>query len=194
MVERRVRCCLWEGNGRDGEKSPMGGYGWLAIALDCKSSGQGSTPQWTRQVDLRLRSFNCWYQILKKRRKKRRKDSGISKPNARENFSASLPGAQTNDFVRSKINSLVGPQEPLPETVLLRDGNLHESGMSHATTACPKLSFRAPLEGGRRLGRQRKCWVDSVKEWTFLPMPELLTRASCRKDCLPHVPPMTQSV
>ena len=24
--------------------------------------------------------------------------------------------------------------------------------------------------------------MDNIKEWTFLPMPELLTRASCRKD------------
>ena len=29
--------------------------------------------------------------------------------------------------------------------------------------------------------RKRKCWMDNVKEWTSLPMPELLTRASCRK-------------
>ena len=28
---------------------------------------------------------------------------------------------------------------------------------------------------------QRKCWMDNIKEWTFLPMPEL-TRAFCRKD------------
>ena len=29
---------------------------------------------------------------------------------------------------------------------------------------------------------RRKCWMDNIKEWTSLPMPELLTRASCRKD------------
>ena len=38
------------------------------------------------------------------------------------------------------------------------------------------------LEGGRRRGRQRKSWMDNVKELTFLPMPELLTVAFCRKD------------
>ena len=31
-------------------------------------------------------------------------------------------------------------------------------------------------------GRQRKCWMDNIKEWTYLPMPKLLTRTSCRKD------------
>ena len=35
---------------------------------------------------------------------------------------------------------------------------------------------------GRCRGRQRKCWIDNFKEWTFLPMSELLTRVSCRKD------------
>ena len=64
----------------------------------------------------------------------------------------------------------------------VRDGNLHGSGRSHATTVSPKPSFRAPWRCGRRRGRQRKCWMDNVKEWTSLPMPELLTMAFCRKD------------
>ena len=38
------------------------------------------------------------------------------------------------------------------------------------------------LEGGRLRCRQRNCWIDNIKEWTSLPMPELLTRASCRND------------
>ena len=45
-----------------------------------------------------------------------------------------------------------------------------------------KTIFHGSLEGGRRRGRQRKCWLDNVKEWTPLPMPELLTMASRRKD------------
>ena len=36
--------------------------------------------------------------------------------------------------------------------------------------------------GARCRGQQRKCWMDSIKERTSLPKPELLTRASCRKD------------
>ena len=31
------------------------------------------------------------------------------------------------------------------------------------------------LEVGRRRGRQRKCWMNKVKEWTSLPMPVMLT-------------------
>ena len=53
---------------------------------------------------------------------------------------------KTNDWVRSKINFLVGSQEPLLATVKRR--NLHGSGMSHATKASPKPSFRAPWRVG----------------------------------------------
>ena len=44
-----------------------------------------------------------------------------------------------------------------------------------------KTILRGTLEGGRRRGRQRKCRMENAKERTYLPMPELLTRASCRK-------------
>ena len=46
----------------------------------------------------------------------------------------------------------------------------------------PKTILQGTLESGRRRGRQRNCWMDNIKEWTSLPMLELLTRASCRKD------------
>ena len=58
------------------------------------------------------------------------------------------------------MNFLVGPKEPL----LTRK----------ETETC--------MRSGRRRGRQRKCWLDNIKGWTYLPIPELLTRASCRKD------------
>ena len=38
------------------------------------------------------------------------------------------------------------------------------------------------LEGGWRLGRQRRYWMDNFKEWTSLPRPGLLTMAPARKD------------
>ena len=45
-----------------------------------------------------------------------------------------------------------------------------------------KTILQGTLEGGQHRGRERKCWMDSIKDWTSLPMPELITRASCRKD------------
>ena len=66
---------------------------------------------------------------------------------------------------------------------LVRDGN---SWFGHVTRhdSFSKTILQGTLKGGRRRGRQRKCWMDNIKEWTFLPMPELLTRASCRKECV----------
>ena len=47
-----------------------------------------------------------------------------------------------------------------------------------------KTILQGTLEGGRRRGQQRKFWMDNNKEWTSLLMPELLTKASCRKGLL----------
>ena len=86
---------------------------------------------------------------------------------------------KTNDWVRSKINFLVGQQEPLLATAKRRK----LSWFGHVTRhdSLSKTILRGILEGGRRRSRQRKCWMDNRKEWTSLPMPELLTRAFCRK-------------
>ena len=66
---------------------------------------------------------------------------------------------------------------------LTRDGNLHGSVMSHATHDSLFRTLRqGTLEGGRRRGRQRKCWMDHIKEWTSLTTLELLTSTSFRTD------------
>ena len=53
--------------------------------------------------------------------------------------------------------------------------------MSHAMTASPKPFFRT-LEGRGCCGQQKKYWMDNIKEWRFLPMPELLAMAFHGKD------------
>ena len=67
-----------------------------------------------------------------------------------------------------------------------------------------KTILQGTLGGGRRRGRQKKCWMDNTKGWTSLPMPELLKRVSRIKDqnrisaessfISPTPPPTTQSV
>ena len=47
---------------------------------------------------------------------------------------------KTNDWVQSKVNFLVGTQNLFRQ--LSRDGNLHGSGMSHATSASPNHPSR----------------------------------------------------
>ena len=85
---------------------------------------------------------------------------------------------KTNDWVRSKIS--FGTQEPLLATIKRRKF----AWFGHATCndSLSITILQGILEGGRRRGRQRKYWMDNIKEWTSLPMPELLTRASSRKD------------
>ena len=87
---------------------------------------------------------------------------------------------KTNNRLRSKINFLVGPQETLLATVKRRKLAWFRSVTCHDSLS--KTILHGTLEGGWCYSQQRKCWVDNIKEWTSLPMPELLTNASCRKD------------
>ena len=69
----------------------------------------------------------------------------------------------SNDWVRSKINCLVGPQEPLLATVKKRK----LASFGHVTRH-DSLSKTIPLGATfgvrRRRGRQRKWWMDNIKE------------------------------
>ena len=87
---------------------------------------------------------------------------------------------KTNDWVRSTLNILVGPQEPLLATVKGRKLAWFEHVTRHDSLS--KTILQGTLEGGRRRGRQRKCWMDNFRKWTSLPMQEPLTRASRRED------------
>ena len=51
----------------------------------------------------------------------------------------------------------------------------------YATTASRTI-LQGTLEGWRHCFQTRKWWMDNTKEWTSLPMPELLMMASHRKD------------
>ena len=69
---------------------------------------------------------------------------------------------KTNERVRSKINFLVGPQEPPLAAVKRRK----LAWLGHVTRygSLPKTILQGTLEDGRRRGRQRKCWMDDIKE------------------------------
>ena len=87
---------------------------------------------------------------------------------------------RTKNWVWSEISSLVGPEESLLATVKRWKLAWFEHVARHDSRS--KTILQGTLEGGRRLGRQRNRWKDKIKEWTYLQMPELLTRASCRND------------
>ena len=83
-----------------------------------------------------------------------------------------------NDWVRSKINFLVGPWEPLLATV--KKWKLTRFGHVMCHNSRPKTILQGTMEGGWYHGQQRKCCMD-VKERTFLPTPELFKTASHKK-------------
>ena len=87
---------------------------------------------------------------------------------------------KTNDWVQSKTSFLVDPQKPLLATV--KRWKLAWFGHVTRHDNFSKTILQGTLEVGRRRGRQRKCWMDNIKEWTSLPMSELLTMTSCRED------------
>ena len=62
---------------------------------------------------------------------------------------------KTNDWVRSKINFLVGPQEPLPATVKRR--KLAWFGHVTRHDSLFKTILQGTLDGGQHCGRQRRC-------------------------------------
>ena len=87
---------------------------------------------------------------------------------------------KTNDWVRSKTSFLVGPQEPLLATIKRQKFAWFEHARRHNSLS--KTILQGTLEGGRYCARQRKSWMDNIKEWTYMPAPELLTWVACRKD------------
>ena len=85
---------------------------------------------------------------------------------------------KTNDFVRMKINNLVGPQEPLLATVKRR--KLVWFGHVTRHDSISKTIMQGTVRGSRRQGRQRKSWLDNIKEWSGLTVQELLSLAGNR--------------
>ena len=98
-----------------------------------------------------------------------------------ENKGARLSNkVQNNRPGENSISFSVGPREPPLATVERRK----LAGFRHVTyyDSLSKTILQGTLEVGRRRGQQKKCWPDNATQWTSLPMPELLTRTSCRKD------------
>ena len=69
---------------------------------------------------------------------------------------------ETNDWVRSKTVFLAGPQKPLLTTV--ERWKLKWFGHVMRQDSLFKTILPGTLEGGRRRGRQRRCWMDNVKD------------------------------
>ena len=82
---------------------------------------------------------------------------------------------KTNDYVKSQVTSLDGPQEPLLAVIKRRKLTWFGHVTRHNTL--PKTILQGTLEGGRKRGRQQKAWFDNIKEWTRMDSPTLLKTA-----------------
>ena len=81
-------------------------------------------------------------------------------------------------LIKAQINNQggwrVGKQNQLPcRSTGTSSGNCQEmetARFGHAThhNSLDKTILQGTLEGGRCCGRQRKCWMDNIKEWTSL--------------------------
>ena len=87
---------------------------------------------------------------------------------------------KSNDFVRSQVAQLAGPQEPL--LALVKRRKLAWFGHLIRRDTLSKTVLQGTLEGGRRRGRQTKSWMDNIREWTRLDSPTLIRRAEDRAE------------
>ena len=72
----------------------------------------------------------------------------------------------TNKEVRAKIQKAIGPREDL--LMIVKRRKLQWYGHVARSSGLAKTNLPATKKGGRRQGRQRKRWVDNIREWTAL--------------------------
>ena len=86
---------------------------------------------------------------------------------------------KTNEYVWEKIKSITCHQETIITTIKRRKMAWFGHVVRHDTLT--KTILQGTIEGGRRRGRQRKCWLDNIKEWTGMKLHELLAAAQNRQ-------------
>ena len=70
----------------------------------------------------------------------------------------------TNEEVKARIVNAIEPHEDLLTSVKRR--KLKWYGHVTRSSGLAKTILQGTVQGGRRRGRQRKRWEDSIKEWT----------------------------
>ena len=71
----------------------------------------------------------------------------------------------TNEEVRAKIQRAIGPHKNL---LTVKRRKLRWYRYVYRSSGLAKTSLQGTVKGGRRQGRQRKRWVDNIREWTGL--------------------------
>ena len=72
----------------------------------------------------------------------------------------------TNEKVSAKIQQAIGPHKDL--LTMVERCKLQWYGHVSHSSGLAKTILQGTVKGGRRQGRQRKRWQDSIREWTGL--------------------------
>ena len=72
----------------------------------------------------------------------------------------------TSEEVRAKIQQAIGPHEDL--LTFVKRLKLQWYGHVSRSSGLAKTILQDTVKGGRRQGRQRKRWVNNIREWTGL--------------------------
>ena len=72
----------------------------------------------------------------------------------------------TNEQDRAKIQQAIGPHKDFLTIVKRR--KLQGYGHVSRSSGLAKTMLQGTVKGGRRQGRQRKRWEDSIRDWTGL--------------------------
>ena len=87
---------------------------------------------------------------------------------------------RTNEDVLEEVEARAGRQEPLLATAKRRKLAWFGHMVRHDSLC--KTVLQGTVMGKRRRGRQRKCWLDNIKEWTGLELESLLEKANNREE------------
>ena len=77
----------------------------------------------------------------------------------------------TNEEVRAKIQQAIGPHEDLLTTVTRR--KLQWYGHVSRSSGLAKTILQGTVKEGRRQGRQKKMWEDSIRDFKAWSTPSL---------------------
>ena len=70
----------------------------------------------------------------------------------------------TNDAVRDRIRQAIGPYDDILTTVKKR--KLKWFGHVSRSSGLAKTILQGTVQGGRKMGRQKKHWENNISEWT----------------------------
>ena len=71
-----------------------------------------------------------------------------------------------SEEVHAKIQQAIGPHEEL--LTIIKRRKLQWYGHISRSSGLAKTILHGTVQGGRKLGRQRKRWEDNIWEWTSL--------------------------